>query len=186
MLLLKNRLVFKCLIIGFLSIINLTDALGQREIDEESKPPLKDRMYFGGNFAMQFGTITFIDISPLAGAMITNKLSGGVGVSYQYFNDKRFSGGNSSLYGGRTFMRYNIFPNIFGHTEFEMLNFDLYNRNLDEFRREWVPSLFLGAGYFAPFGNRGGANFMILYNLLYDNRRSPYNEPYVIRVGFVL
>jgi hypothetical protein len=182
----RNRYFSSWLIAAVICFAGLQDALGQRNIDVESKPPLKDRMYYGGNFAMQFGTITFIDISPLAGVMITDKFSGGLGVSYQYFNDKRFTGGNSSLYGGRTFLRYNIFPNIFGYSEYEMLNFDLYDRRLEEFRREWVPSLFLGAGYFAPFGNRGGANFTFLYNLLYDNRRSPYNEPYVIRVGFVL
>lgn len=168
----------------FLCLSNAT--FGQRVIDEESRPPLKDRLYYGGNFAMSFGTITYIDVSPLVGAMITNKLSGGVGATYQYFNDRRFIGGNSSLYGGRVFGRYNVFPNFFGHVEFESLNFDLFNQNTDKFERSWVPGFFLGAGYFAPFGNRGGANFTFLYNLIHDNRRSPYNEPYVIRVGFVL
>ncbi|MFD2033688.1 hypothetical protein ACFSKL_02740 [Belliella marina] len=164
-------------------------AQAQREIDTESNPPLKDRLYYGGNLAMQFGTITFVDVSPLVGAMITDKFSGGVGATYQYFDDRRFVGnstGNRSLYGGRTFLRYNVFPSIFAHTEFEMLNFDLYNRSTLEYRREWVPAFFVGAGYFVPFGNRGGANFTFLYNLLHDNLRSPYNEPYVIRVGFVL
>lgn len=168
----------------FLCLSNVT--FGQRVIDEESRPPLKDRLYYGGNFAMSFGTITYIDVSPLVGAMITNRLSGGVGATYQYFNDRRFIGGNSSLYGGRVFGRYNVFPNFFGHVEFESLNFDLFNQNTDKFERTWVPGFFLGAGYFAPFGNRGGANFTFLYNLIHDNRRSPYNEPYVIRVGFVL
>ncbi len=182
----KNNFFSACLIGTIILGVSVTEAFAQREIDVENKPPLKDRMYYGGNFAMQFGTITFVDISPLAGVMITDKLSGGLGVSYQYFNDKRFAGGNSNLYGGRSFLRYNLFPNIFGYTEYEVLNFDLYDRRLDEFRRQWVPSLFLGAGYFAPFGKRGGANFTFLYNLLYDNLRSPYNEPYVLRVGFVL
>lgn len=158
----------------------------QRELPQQEKVPLRDRMFFGGNLAMQFGTITFIDISPLAGAMITNKLSGGVGLTYQYFRDSRFIGGENNIYGGRLFGRYNVLPSVFLHSEYESLNLDLYNPISDTFQRAWVPGLFLGGGYFAPFGNRGGANFTFLYNLLFDNQRSPYNQPYVIRVGFML
>jgi hypothetical protein len=158
----------------------------QRYIDEEMRPPLKDRMYFGGNFAMSFGTITFIDVSPLAGVMVTNRFSTGVGATYQYFNDRRFIGGNNSVYGGRIFSRYNIFPNVFAHAEYERLNLDLYNRITDRFERGWVPGLLVGGGYFTPFGDRGGANFTILYNLMHDNIRSPYNSPLIIRFGFML
>lgn len=188
MLLSKTNKDFSLFLIAVLLFCFSFGAQAQREIDPESKPPLSERLYFGGNLAMQFGTITFVDVSPLVGVMITDKFSGGLGATYQYFDDRRFFGnstGNRNLYGGRTFLRYNVFPNIFAHTEYEMLNFDLYNRNTAEYRREWVPSFFVGAGYFAPFGNRGGANFTFLYNLLHDNLRSPYNEPYVIRVGFV-
>lgn len=182
----KKYLNFVLLTVLFLSLSHMTKA--QREIDTENNPSFKDRLYYGGNFAGQFGLITFIDVSPLVGAMITDRFSGGVGVTYQYFEDRRFAGasaGDRSLYGGRTFLRYNVLPNIFAHTEYEILNFDLFDRKSNEYQREWVPSLFLGAGYFMPFGNRGGANVTILYNLLHDNFRSPYNEPYVIRVGFV-
>ena len=79
-----------------------------------------------------------------------------------------------------------FFPNIFLHSEYERINFDNYNRLSEEFERIWSNALFLGGGYFAPFGSRGGANFTFLYNVLHDNLRSPYGEPYVIRVGFVL
>lgn len=182
----RNRRFFWVALPLLVILMHHQEVFSQRQVDFESDPPLKDRMYFGGNFAMQFGTITFIDISPLAGLMLTEKFSGGLGFSYQYFNDKRFIGGDRNLYGGRTFLRYNIFPKIFAQTEYEILNFDLYDPRLDEFRREWVPSAFVGGGYFVPFGNRGGANFTFLYNLIYDNLRSPYNEPYVIRVGFML
>jgi hypothetical protein len=167
-------------------MLGMQDTLAQREIPEEGKVPLKDRMFFGGNFAVSFGTITFIDISPLAGAMITNRFSAGAGITYQYFRDSRFVGGENNIYGGRVFGRYNVRPNIFLHGEYESLNLDLYNRVSETFQRTWVPGLFLGGGYFAPFGGRGGANVTFLYNFLFDNQRSPYNQPYVFRVGFML
>lgn len=164
----------------------VTEASAQREIYPEDKPPLKDRMYFGGNFSLQFGRVTFIDVSPLAGVMLNERLSTGLGATYQYL---KFSRNSSSVYGGRVFGRYNITRNIFAHTELESLNTAYVVPGLtpdqDRLVRDWVPGLFVGGGYFTPFGSRGGANITLLYNLTYDNRKSPYNEPYVIRVGLV-
>jgi len=181
--LLKN----KCVGLFFLVFILFTSAaMAQRQFYPGDSIPFKDRLYFGGNFGMQFGTVTLIDFSPLVGVMITPKFSSGVGLTYQYFNDRRYIGGETSSYGGRLFSRYNVLPNIFLHAEYESINFDNYNLISDKFERIWSNALFLGGGYFAPFGPRGGANFTFLYNVLHDNLRSPYGEPYVIRVGFVL
>ncbi|MDX5339442.1 MAG: hypothetical protein LPK25_10460 [Cyclobacteriaceae bacterium] len=157
----------------------------QREIYSDSIP-FKDRLYLGGNLGLQFGTVTFIDISPLAGVMITPRLSGGAGITYQYYDDNRFYGANGSSYGGRLFGRYNVLPNIFAHIEYENINWNAYNLVSETFQRTWTDALFVGGGYFAPFGQRGGANFTFLYNFLHDNQNSYYAEPYVIRVGFVL
>lgn len=160
----------------------------QREFYPEDNTPLKDRMYYGGNFSLQFGSVTYIDISPLVGVMLTERLSTGLGATYQYLNFRR-SSSSSSVYGGRVFGRYNITQNFFAHSEAESLNTAYYvpgaTPDLDRLTRDWVTGVFVGGGYFTPFGNRGGANITLLYNLTYDNKRSPYNEPYVIRVGFV-
>ncbi|WP_209329868.1 hypothetical protein [Lunatimonas salinarum] len=190
MLLSKNslgggKLLFLALSLTLLAVVQVS---AQREIYPEDNPPLSERMYFGGNLSLQFGTITFIDVSPLAGVMITEKYSAGVGATYQYFND-RFFNYNSNIYGGRIFNRYNVLPRIFAHAEYETLNLEVANQlpnsNDIVLTRDWVPGFLVGAGYFSPFGNRGGMNFMLLYNLLHDNLRSPYREPYVVRVGFV-
>lgn len=173
-------------ILGVFAFFIQIESFAQREIDPEAKPPLKDRLYFGGNFGMQFGTVTLVDVSPLVGVMVTPRFSTGAGLTYQYFKDSRFIGGETSSYGGRVFTRYNVLPNIFAHAEFETINFDNYNLISDNFERIWSNALFLGGGYFAPFGRSGGANITFLYNVLHDNLRSPYSEPYVIRVGFVL
>src|SRR5690606_34215869 len=92
--------------------IGTISAYAQREIYPEDKPPLKDRMYYGGNFSLQFGSLTFIDISPLAGIMITERFSTGLGATYQYLNFK-YANSSSSVYGGRLFGRYNITQNFF-------------------------------------------------------------------------
>jgi hypothetical protein len=178
----KNRLRFLALLgLFFVS----SQCFAQREIYGDTTS-LKDRLYFGGNFGLQFGTLTLIDVSPLVGVMITPRLSGGVGGTIQYYDDRRFRGAESTSYGGRVFGRYNILPNIFTHVEYESINWERYDDRVLNFRRTWNNALFVGGGYFAPFGSRGGANFTFLYNLLHDNLNSYYAEPYVIRVGFVL
>jgi hypothetical protein len=181
--LLKNKF---CFLFSALFILSASYSVAQREYYPGDSIPFKDRLYYGGNFGMQFGTVTLIDFSPLVGVMITPKFSSGVGATYQYFNDRRYFGGQATSYGGRLFSRFNVLPNIFFHAEHESINFDNYNEALKSFERIWSNALFLGGGYFAPFGARGGANITFLYNVRHDNRRSPYREPYVIRVGFVL
>ena len=179
---LKNSLVVSALVgLFFVS----AQAFAQREIYSDSIP-FKDRLYFGGNLGLQFGTVTLVDVSPLVGVMITPRLSGGLGATFQYYDDNRFQGAEGTSYGGRIFGRYNILPNIFAQAEYESINWEAYDYFVEDFRRTWSNALFLGAGYFAPFGNRGGANFTFLYNVLHDNHNSYYAEPYVIRVGFVL
>ena len=159
----------------------------QREVGEESS--FFDRVYLGGNFGAQFGTTTFIDVSPLAGYMITDKLSAGVGITYQFLKYKpapsvSFS---TSIYGWRTFVRRNIGRQFFAHGEFENINLELYAPSVPEgYRREWVPGLFIGGGLFQPIGKRAGFMISALYNVMYDDIRSPYNSPLVLRVGFTL
>ena len=183
MLLSKTKYLPTVLIIFCLLFFSL-ESHAQRFIDPEENPPLRERMYYGGNFSLQFGSVTFIDISPLAGVMITDRYSAGLGATYQYINFRFANTGGRSVYGGRIFNRYNITQNFFAHAEFESLNAE-YVSARQELIREWIPGAFVGGGYFSPAGARGGFNVMILYNLMYDNIRSPYNEPYVIRVGFV-
>lgn len=177
------------LVVLFL-FLGTVDVFAQREFyqEEEAPVPLSERLYFGGNLGLQFGYVTYVEVSPLVGVMITDRYSAGLGITYQYLKYKDF-GESSNVYGGRIFNSYNILPNLFAHAEYENLSVEAYKQ--DDFgrivsEREWVPGLFLGGGYFVPFGRRGGMNFTLLYNVLYDNQNLIYTEPYVIRLGFVL
>ena len=160
-------------------------SFAQREIDPKAKFTFKDRIYYGGNLGLQLGTVTLIDLSPLAGVMLSPKFSTGLGGTYQYYDDTRFQGAAGSSFGGRAFARYNVLPNIFTYTEVESINWNAYNYGQDNFQRTWTEAFFVGAGYFAPFGSRGGANFTFLYNLSHSNLDGYYSEPYLLRVGFV-
>lgn len=181
-----KKLYLFLLLFSFFSL----DSLAQKYVDEEST--FLERLYLGGNFGLQIGTnITQIEVSPAVGYMINNKLSAGVGVVYQYFKaniqgPSQVYEINTNIYGGKLFGRYNITDFLFAYGEYENINLDVANLNTREIERDWVPGMFVGAGYFQPIGRRAGVNLMLLYNLLYDPLKSPYNNAFVLRLGFSL
>jgi len=147
-----------------------------------------DRIYVGGNMGAEFGSVTYVELSPLFGYRITDKLSAGFGVTYIYWKDNLYNV-STSIYGGRVFGRYNIFDFLFVHAEYEMLNLDCFHVEnqggiaVINQERAWVPGLLLGGGLRQPFGNSGsGAYVMGLYNVL-DSDCSPYASPFILRVG---
>ena len=149
------------------------------------KPPSDfwQRVTVGGNFGLQFGTLTFIDISPTVGYRFTDKFTAGPGFTYRYIKFRGFDG--SSLYGGRIFARHRIGQMFFAQTEYETLNTEYINR-ADQISRTWVPGFFVGGGLFQPVGRRAAIIVSALYNLSYDATRSPYNSPWNFNVGITL
>ena len=151
-------------------------AIAQREFSQGTKPSFKDRVYFGGSFGAQFGDVTYVDVSPVIGYMIRRNLSGGVGITYQYYNYK-LSGYTTNVFGGRVFVRQNIsFMNLplFIYGEYENLGYEyLIQQNPDGSfltERVWVPGVLLGGGFFQRIGNRAGFMIAVLYNVIYDEK----------------
>jgi len=146
------------------------------------------RLYYGGIVGATFGTVTSVQLMPIVGYRIMPRWSAGVGVNYQYFKDNRYRPAyETNVYGGNVHSRVFIWENLFAHTEFEVLNFDVPSQDLTTYRlvRKSVPAWFVGAGYFMPIGQRSGMSITILYDLIQD-RYSPYPGNYTMRIGFVL
>lgn len=160
----------------------------ERTPPEEPKN-FKDRLRLGGNLGLQFGTYTYIDVSPMVGVVIYRGLQAGIGVTYQYLrvadSGARFE---SHTYGGRVYGRYIIWKGIMAHAEFEMLNLDCYDRGLYAstgqvaLQREWVPGALIGGGYYQAIGQKFGTSILLLFNLL-QSECTPYANP-VFRLGF--
>jgi len=162
--------------------------------EENQQPPktrskFRDNLILGGNFGLQFGNVTFVDISPLAGYQVFKNAFLGLGVTYQYLNwETRGGSYETHTYGGRVFARYIIWKGIMAHAEFEMLNLDCFDEDFyvltNELRtaRTWVPGALFGAGYFQGVGKRSGFTALILFNAL-QSHCTPYANP-VIRIGF--
>ncbi len=152
-----------------------------------------DRLTYGGNFGATFGSITYVDISPLVGYRLTDRLISGVGLTYIYYRQKYTFSNNTtqvyqtSLYGGRVFSQFSVLPNIFVHGELEALNFDYYDFLAGENTRAWSVSPLAGAGYSSPIGNRGSFRIMALYAFSHNDPKSfYYQQPLIFRVGVFL
>lgn len=209
----KNKMRFSANSVYMTSIFlisllfaNATNAQNETEEDETTKNtsesdriPLSERLFYGGNFQLNFGQVTIIDISPNVGLQLTENMQVGVGLTYQYYRRRAgtYSTGSytynadayqTSIYGGRIFGRYFPVPTMFVHAEAEALSYTY--EDVTDFgykrRRAWVPGVFVGGGYNQPLGRSAAASLTILYNLTYNKIRSPYNSPWVIRMGFTL
>lgn len=148
-------------------------------------PAFKDRVYFGGNLGLSFGTITSIQVEPMAGYIIDKerKLSAGLGISYWYYKDSRYRPEfESNSYGYRIFSRYRVIPPLFAHVEFSQQNFEVFNFDGSRGRR-WVPFLLVGGGYAASVGGRSVMTVQILWDLLQDPY-SPYGGQPFFSMGF--
>ncbi len=190
------------LITFFLLSISVTTLYGQKEKDslkvKDKGNRFIDQWVFGGYLTLQFGTITVVAISPQAGYFINPQNLIGIGLGYEYYNEKWYNQRiSSSLYTGRIFHEYTVFktnnnpkrgmPNIsfFTHLEYEAINLDRDFSRTDEFttiNRFWVHGVLIGGGFKQHFGRRSSLNIVLLYNII-DDSRLPYDNPQ-FRIGF--
>jgi hypothetical protein len=104
---------------------------------QKKKSDFWQRVTVGGNFGLQFGTVTAINISPEVMVRTVDQLYLGLGFSYDYMQANNYFYNTatgqyldykSNVYGGRIFARYylrslfdNFLGNIFAHVEYEYL-----------------------------------------------------------------
>lgn len=143
---------------------------------------LKDRLYFGGNIGGMFGTISYINLSPLIGIKITKDFSVGGGFTYNYYSQtyqgKKYS---STIYGGNAFARYIVLENLFAQIGWDRLSVPDYNSPIYN-SRAWIDNILIGGGYKQAFSANGNFVAAIFYNIN-ETPLSPYPNP-IIQIGF--
>lgn len=174
----------KRLLLAILMISCSVSVFAQREIDGSNKSAFMDRIYFGGGLGFSggnssFGRYTFIGLYPVIGYMVSDKMSVGTSITYQYYNypDQNVS---FTQYGVSPFLRYN-FGQLFAYTEYMILNSPTYDPGAPrKIYNRWL----LGLGFSQPIGKRGAINAMGLYDILYDPGDRVFASPWVFRVFF--
>ena len=137
---------------------------------------------YGGGIGLSFGNGFFSGtLAPSAIYEFNPQFAMGVGLSGTYNKLKnRYS---STVLGGSVIGLFNPFSQLQLSAEFEEMNvnrtFEYDGSNLEE--NYWYPALFLGAGY-----RTGNVSMGIRYDVLYDENKSIYADPWApfIRVYF--
>jgi hypothetical protein len=188
-----NRRSLKSIIIIALVFNCINSELSFGQELQRDKPLLKDRLFYGGSFGLQIGTITNIEVSPVVGIWLLPRVAIAGGPSYQFYKDPYY---RTNIYGGRMYFQYvviqdvnNIIPvginlAIFLHGEYEGLSLEnnfWNNTNLSS-QRFMIHTLLGGAGINQSIGRRSSVNLMVLWALTADDY-GVYNNP-EIRVGF--
>lgn len=132
----------------------------------------KDRWVLGGNFGGFIGEVSFVQISPMLGYKLTEKLTSGVGLNYILAASNDL---NMNVVGGSIWSRYKISPTVFLHSEFEQLQINARATGYQPYRAS-APVFMIGGGYL-----QGNFGVTVLYDVIQD-ADSPYQTP-IIRIG---
>ena len=177
------------------AIILITNAFtlsGQNT--REEVPPLNERLFYGGSFGLQFGSITDIEVSPVIGLWVLPRLAIAAGPDYRFYKDP-FS--RTAIYGGSSYLQFVVIQDInsiiplgshtaiFLHAENELLSLKSsfwkdppYNSD-----RFFVNTVLAGGGISQMIGRRSSLDFMVLW-ALNASQYNLYSNP-EIRISFI-
>jgi hypothetical protein len=179
-----------------LSILFLASVLGldAQYLEKDPPPSPVQRIFFGGNLDMGFGTVTQISLSPEVGYRITNRLSAGVGIDYMfvYSEEYNFKG---SIFGGSVFASFTVIKSlgelipflgtdmgILVYGQFSYTNMGKFYTALSGEEPMWIASPMLGLGFQVPIGQRSYMVLSVMYNFD-ESMYSIYSNP-VVKVSY--
>tara|TARA_X000000950_G_C13782364_1_gene605689 strand:- start:380 stop:964 length:585 start_codon:yes stop_codon:yes gene_type:complete len=165
-------------------------------VEENAKPPFKDRLFTGGNFGFNISNgLMYFEIAPILGYKVNDKLSAGVSGKYLYWGptDKGSPFLSYKYYGGGLFSRYKLTNSIIASAEYELLNVQDLNPISGSYGERTFSNVFLlGAGYTNEIMNNVNVQLFLLYDII-DDPNSPYRYNYILgpngipviyRIGF--
>jgi hypothetical protein len=154
-----------------------------------------NRLFFGGNFGMSFGSSTFVNVSPLVGYRFNNYFAAGGGVNFIYSSFSYKNGSGSKLYTdsygtaglgifGRVFPVKFLFAQVRPELNYVWGKTKYFYGNLPEtkYPGKFVPSVLVGGGVAMPAG-RGAIMLSLDYDIVQD-KRSPYGTQPFVSIGF--
>lgn len=186
-----RRSILNTGIILFIIFVSVSELYSQKSRSEP--PPLKDRLFYGGSFGLQFGSVTDIQVSPIIGIWVLPRLAVAAGPNYRYYKDYFMS---TDIYGGRAYAQYvliqdinSIIPvgmhtGIFLHCENELLSLKSSSWKDPPYTSErfYLNTVLAGAGLSQQIGRRASFNIMVLW-ALNDSYYNIYSNP-EIRLAF--
>ena len=142
----------------------------------------KSKLTFGGNFGLQFGDYTVVNISPQVGYNFSKYFGLGTGLGYSYYKEDYGVGEYS-----RHYASYNLYARIYPLQTFvigvqpeisRMWEKETIRGQEPYKSNEFVPTVLVGAGL-----RYSGMIAMIQYDVVQD-KNSPYGNTIVYTVGY--
>ncbi|MEZ5070340.1 MAG: hypothetical protein R2751_05075 [Bacteroidales bacterium] len=180
----------------FLAAPALAPARGQDEA-----PSRKGKFFLVPEAWLSLGTYTHVEMAPLLGYHVTDRLSFALGPHYMYLSQKASAYNPTSyrthLYGGKAFGRFalithaeefvplHLFNDLFVQVEYEGLSMEklyFYAPGFPDDGRFLYQGLLVGGGITQRLGVFNSMSILVLWDLN-ESSRSPYSNP-VFRVGF--
>jgi hypothetical protein len=160
----------------------------------DDTPPLRERLFYGGSFGLQLGTITDIQVSPVVGIWLMPRLAVAAGPDYRYYKDPNY---RTDIYGGSCYMQFVFIQDLdkliplgmhlgfFIHVEDELLSLQstFWKKPPYASERFFINTVLAGAGISQQMGRRSSLNFMFLW-ALNEKIDGLYSNP-EIRVSFI-
>ncbi|MFO7755816.1 MAG: hypothetical protein R6V34_07530 [Bacteroidales bacterium] len=167
---------------------------GQYEAQKEANPPIRERIFYGGSFGLQFGTIANIEVSPVVGIWLLPRLAVAAGPKYRYYKDPL---GKTDIYGARSFARFMFIQDLsqfiplgmrmgfYVHGEYEALSLrsDFWKSNYNDDSRFWEHTTLAGLGMSQLLGRRASVNITLMWSLT-ESEYQIYDNP-EIRIDFI-
>lgn len=186
----------KLIITGIVVILSLTSyaQYAREDTPDSARPasknafgrsPFWDHVSVGGGFGLQFGTLTFVAVSPLFNYRVTSDFTIGVGPMYQYVNNSDpVYGFTYSIYGARIRSFYCLpgrLNNVYIVGEYDILNVPDYYSPFPQITRATIEIPLAGIGIRRPIGTSSFYTLEFLYDFS-NSALSPYANP-VINAG---
>jgi len=162
----------------FILLLGGVKAKAQVYYDNDSK------WYLGGSLGLRIGSVTLISIMPELAYAVTEDLFVGTGLRYSYYKDNRYTPAyQSTIWGGKLFVRYYVFDDIFLHVEAERLYFEDPNYSILT-GEKWIfrDYFYGGGGYRQWVGNSAYMTMELLFDL--TNNEYSFGTNPLFRIGF--
>ncbi|MCK4990078.1 MAG: hypothetical protein KAS29_06310 [Bacteroidales bacterium] len=164
-------------------------------------PDRKGKLFLVPELWLSFGTNSYIEVAPLVGYHVNDRLSVGLGPHYIYQSQKATPyypvSYQTHSYGLKGFARFalitnadqflpiNLFSDLFVHMEYEGMSLEkayYYAPAYPDDGRFIYQGFLVGGGFSQRVGMFNSVSFTVLWNLN-ESSRSPYSNP-VFRIGF--
>lgn len=186
-----HKVKYPTIVIFFLIISSSLSA----QIGGKGAPSVRERIFYGGNFGLQFGSVTDIELSPVIGFWVLPRVAVAAGPDYRFYS---FYKNRTHIYGGKSYLELTLLKNInsvipigantdiVGHIEDQYLSLEsqFFTDPPHDAKRFGINTVLAGGGLSQQIGKRSSLNIMVLWALDVKNDYGIYSNP-EFRISFM-